>query len=389
MAVNLRRKVRTVLKICKNPDEFRRFIIARAPSVSPTSYWLRLLYPAWWKYVFYVLTSYVASNNNNELNVHPANRFILRVPTAAGIGDQVVTSWSETYMLAREYGLKFVHYPFAKSPHDPNANWDEFLGFGEGEIQAQQVLKNEAIKTVWLPPISLLDKKNIRLIGRIINDVYPQDEVLFHLASNIYFSTDLDQSEVMPAVYAKKYNAARRRRPLNVGFDNQLLHIGMHVRRGDVNPLKETNIQQWKFRWVSNTYYLNALKGLLALVDKTPFQVHIFSDGKEGELSDFNQIRNCVFHLNEDSIFTFHGMTSVDILISSSSAFAICAGKISRGIKLISRDFDRDQFRLFVPRTTDWIRIEPTGHLSGYAKRQIRHEVAIRGLLSGDRSQIA
>ena len=285
-------------------------------------------------------------------------------------------------MLARKYGLTFVHHPFVRSPHDPNTDWEEFLGFGIGETEARQVLQNKDLKTVWLPPISLADQRNITLVGRIINQVYPQSNILFRLASNIYFRADLDQSEILPAVYSKKYEAARRKFPLNLSFDTQYLHIGVHIRRGDVSALKETNTQQWNWRWISDAYYLNALGDLLALVDKMPFQVHIFSDGTEGELCAFRHVPHCVFHLHEDPKRAFHGLVSVDILVSSSSAFAICAGKISSGVKLIGRDFDHAQFRLFVPETSDWVWVESTGHLSDRATIQVREELVRRGLVS-------
>jgi hypothetical protein len=281
-------------------------------------------------------------------------------------------------MLARQYGLTFVHHPFANGPND-NCEWESFLGFGVGEIQVQHILKNTALKTVWLPPISLANQHNLSLLGGIINQVYPQSNILFRLASKVYFNTDLDQSEVMPAVYSKKYQAARCKSPLALNFDVRYLHIGVHIRRGDVTRLREKNIQQWKWRWVSDAYYLNALEDLLTLIGEMPFQIHIFSDGTEAELCAFRQFPCCIFHLHDDPKRAFHGLVSVDILVSSSSAFSICAGKISSGVKLIGRDFDHDQFRLFVPETPDWIRLEATGHLSGCAKIEVREQVTHRG----------
>ena len=113
-------------------------------------------------------------------------------------------------MLARKYGLTFVHHPFVRNPVDSSTDWEGFLGFGIGETEAREVLQNKGLKTVWLPPISLAVQRNITLLGQIINEVYPQNNRLFRLASNAYFEADIDQSEIMPAVYSKKYEAARR-----------------------------------------------------------------------------------------------------------------------------------------------------------------------------------
>jgi hypothetical protein len=377
--VLLRRKLNTIRRVSENPDEIRSLILARLPSISPTSYWLRWLYPAWWKYICYPLTRWFTTPSA-ALRINRANRFLIRVPNTAGIGDQIVTSWSETYLLAREFELKFVHHPFVRSPHDPDTDWETFLGFGNGEVEANQVLSNVALKTVWLPPVSLADQRNITLFHRIINQIYPEDNVSFRLARNAYFEADIDQSELMPAVYAKKYEAARREYPFDFNLQHKYLNVGVHVRRGDVNSLKEKDLHQWKRRWISDEYYLNALRDLLTVVDKAPFQVHIFSDGAESEFSAFSQVCQCVFHLQEDPRSAFHAMVSSDILISGSSSFAICAGKISKGIKLIGREFDSSQFRLFVPNTSDWVKIETTGHLSDGAKKHIREELIRRGI---------
>ena len=383
----LKRKLTTMRRMSANADEWRLFILSRFPAISPTSYWFRWLYPAWWKYIFSGLALRLDSK---PTNTNSSNRFLLSVPKTAGIGDQIVTSWSETYMLARRYGLTFVHHAFVRSPHDPETDWESFLGFGIGEFGAKHVLQNEALKTVWLPPISLSNQWNIKLLGKIINRVYRRENILFRLPTNIYFNACVDQTKILPAVYSVKYEAARRKMPFNLGFDSGRLHVSVHVRRGDLNTLKVTNKEQWKWRWISDAYYLNALHDLLPLL-KAPFQIHVYSDGSEAELDAFSDISDCILHLSGDPRQAFHGLVSADILISSSSAFALCAGKISRGVKLIGRDFDHEQFRLFVPDTPDWVRIESTGRLSDHARAQLRDELDHRRLmrLETDRLQSA
>src|SRR5215469_8931041 len=116
MLPTIKRKINTFRRITENPDELRLFLLSRLPSMSPTSYLLRWLYPAWWRYLLHRLTSF--GRKKVEFKKSPLSRFLLRIPNVAGIGDQIVTSWSETYMLAREYKLTFVHHPFVKGPHD-------------------------------------------------------------------------------------------------------------------------------------------------------------------------------------------------------------------------------------------------------------------------------
>ena len=64
-------------------------------------------------------------------------------------------------------------------------------------------------------------------------------------------------------------------------------------------------------------------------------------------------------------------MATADMLVVSTSAFAICAGKISFGIKLAGKDFDSPQFRVFIPRSEDWIQVESDGHFLPDTERRI------------------
>lgn len=74
-------------------------------------------------------------------------------------------------------------------------------------------------------------------------------------------------------------------------------------------------------------------------------------------------------------------MIVADVLVVSSSAFALTAGKISAGLKFVSRTFDAADFRLYVPRTPDWVAVNPDGILSPEAV------AAIRGVTSKHGSQ--
>jgi hypothetical protein len=369
----VRRKQNALRRARENPDEVRLFVISRFPSISQSSIWLRWLYPAWWRYIFISWSMRFWRN-------HPTcgvcrNRFLLRVPNKAGIGDQIVTSWSEAYILAREFGLNFVHHPFVRSPHDPDTDWEKFLGFGVGETDAHQVLSDPALKTVWLPPLSLANQRNISIYRDIIERSYPEDNILFRLPRNMYFHASIDQSKIMPKIYAAKYEAARRQNPSKYMPDPSVLNVAVHIRRGDISSLKDKDFQQWERRWISDEYYLNALQDVIRTIGEVPFKVHIFSDGTEHELSAFSVVPHRIFHLREEPSVTFHALTSADILILSSSSFSICAGKICKGMKLIGRGFDRSDFKLFVPESLDWMQLEPTGHLSIPVKRRIREQL--------------
>jgi hypothetical protein len=356
-------KARRFISFVRGPDEFRRYLCNRYPSLPPTSPWLWWLYPAWWKYQLYRWTCrFRTPDSRRERRRH--RRYLVRVPSPAGIGDQIVTCWSETYLLAKEHGLTFVHYPFQQNPHSPEVDWEAFLDFSDGEAIAACVLSDPRLKKVYVPPMLLSSPQNKEIFARIIETVYSGSNIVFHLGTSIYLNSDIDQSEVMPGLYRQKYWRARSKEPVNLDYDKDLLQIALHIRRGDIRNLKETDSNQWANRWIDISYYLNLLSQLKAILHGVDVQLHVFSDGSRKELAEFEAFPDLAMHLAEDPRKAFHAMVIADILIVSTSAFSLCAGKISKGLKLAGCHFDKSDFRLYIPQSEDWVFTEPDGHLS-------------------------
>lgn len=55
-----------------------------------------------------------------------------------------MANWNAGYWWAKQFGLKFAHIPFSTK------NWEEFLGFGKGEITITE-LKRKGYKVRKLP----------------------------------------------------------------------------------------------------------------------------------------------------------------------------------------------------------------------------------------------
>src|SRR5258708_2300839 len=133
----LRRAGRLLTRATRiTPDLARRWLIGRFPRLSPLSSLHRWMYPAWYRYLVYRVGGWIGSPRAGAASFD--RRYIIRLPARAGIGDQVVTCFSETYMLAKRYALQFVYAPFVDSPHSPGVDWNEFLGFGAGERNVQE-----------------------------------------------------------------------------------------------------------------------------------------------------------------------------------------------------------------------------------------------------------
>ncbi len=284
-------------------------------------------------------------------------------------------------MLAQKYQLSFVHHPFARSYHSPDVDWESFLGFSDQETTAEEVLSNKDLKVIYLPPVPLTSRRNHLILSRLITRVYPQNNVVFHMG-NAYLSSDINQSELMPSVYRQKYWKRRRTAPMPSAFFEDSLNVAVHVRRGDVASLKETQPDQWKHRWIEVSYYKELLSDLLTSLPTSRINIHIYSDGDEQELADLADLPNTTLHLHDDPTQSFHDMVVADVLVVSSSAFSICAGKISEQVKLVGRHFDTADFRLFIPNTGDWLRVEKDGRLSADTKKKLIAQTCLHSSLA-------
>jgi hypothetical protein len=361
-------KLRTARQVFANPDALRQYLCHRWRSLEPTSLRVRWLFPAWWRYHLPVrpLRDRRASGTRTR-----GGRYLVRVPCAAGIGDQIVTAWSETFLLARDLGLTFAHSPFLPSPHSEGVDWDAFLGFGVDEVQAGNLFRGPGLRTVYLPPLALNTPTDRLALQTLVCDVYPQDSLIFHLGTGLYLNSQLDQAPTMPGVYRDKYWRARRAAPMRTNWSADEIHVAVHVRRGDIASLKDRNAPGWERRWVDASYYIRLLG---ALRDQLPAQtrLHVYTDGTPLEVRELAVFPRTDFHVREDPRQSFHDLIVADVLVVSSSAFAITAGKISAGLKLVSRTFDAADFRLYVPHTPDWVAVDPDGILPPAAVSAIR-----------------
>jgi hypothetical protein len=361
---------RTAIALLHNPDALRVALWTRVPFLRRHSNLVRCLYPAWWAYLRYQLEH----GRGPEVRGAPGSgrdRYLVRLPKQAGIGDQLSTAWSETYMLARENGLRFAHAPFAPNPHSPQVDWEDFFGLGDGEVRASDVLDNRTLKVVYIPPLDLSRPEDNRMLFTIVHRIYAGDRIVFHLGSGLYLRSQLDSSAVMPAVLREKYWRTRARLPEKSGFEASEVNLAVHIRRGDLALAEAKKKPEWSFRWVPDEFYLSAVAALRPLVRPGLFKVHVYSDGTEEDLKAFREIPDCALHLTEDPRRAFHQMVLADVLVASPSAFSLSAGRISRNLKLVASDFETEAFRLFIPTTPDWVRIGRDGLLTDAARQDI------------------
>lgn len=362
-----RRRLSTVRGLLHDGHALSHFISGRFPALGASAWARELCYAANWRDIF----PFGLRSGRRHAGHGQAHRYLVREPNTAGIGDQIVTSWSEAYVLAEHLGLSFVHAPFAASALAEGVDWDRFLGFGVGELQLADVLDRGSLRMVCVPPRQLTVGRAMRRLERLVHCIYPERDTLFHLGRAVYLNSPLDQGARMPAVYRAKYEAARMLDPMPLGWRRDRIHIGLHVRRGaDIAPLVRANTWEGQLRWLPSSYYrriLNALAPHLA----GRAVVHIFTDGTAEDVRDLHVFPDTEPHVDQDARVTFHQMTQCDVFITGTSAFALVAAKIGRGVKLISRSWDRPDFRLYLPTTADWIDLDSTTDVAAAVHRAL------------------
>lgn len=282
----------------------------------------------------------------------------------AGIGHQWL-NWLVPYILAKKYGLKFVHQNFVGENDgihaSPGSNayqnmapvklWNDFLNFGEGELTfydlPEYMLRNS------LPHIqqeeatydhqlfkSILEKKCDYNVLHCVSE--HGDGQFLHIDWDFYRNNDLKI----------KYNNSKRVKNFKCYFDKDCINVAVHIRRGDV-----TENKQFK-RWINLNYYLKIMENLANINELKNIIFHVYSwDMSKKEKDEL--FLHCCFgkremqlHIDEDVFSTFYHFTKADIFVHGQGSFSLLANYLCDGIKLVTpwhtlwRNFPSDIYDL-------------------------------------------
>jgi len=286
------------------------------------------------------------------------NYFTAIPNSGAGIGHQLA-NWIAGYWFAGQFGLKFAHTPFSIE------KWENFLGFGENEISAKELIKNHGYKKVRLPLFDENNIKEIDLIKRIIAS-YLDKKVVFVAEQDQFYR---DQFGVMEQIKQKFHNATARKNDRLI-YSNKNFNIAIHVRRGDIVVGKETNANHL-MRWQDNSYFEKVLSTMIDhLKIEKPIAIYLFSQGKQKDFQSIEKFQNIHFCLDMSAQDSFLHMVYADLLITSKSSFSYKPALLSNGIKVCPRDFWHGY-----PDNEDWILVEKDGSFSRNSIMKLNHHI--------------
>lgn len=318
------------------------------------------LYPVWWRYQWFRLMRRTAFAQPTS-----GKRRYITIVTGpdggtAGIGDQI-SKWNTALVLALKYNLKLAHHPFVRWWGE--AGWDEFLGFGSGELPYKVALEDAGLRKVWLPPLDLKKKEaeRLRFVETVVTTIYPHDNILFHLGDG----TNVRDHSSTGRWLQEKYWRARRRKPLpRPGAPGHVV-IALHVRRGDLVEMKKSNAKAWRPRWLDNVYFVRVVASIQEALGSRPSEVHIYSEGEQEDFPEMTVWQSVVWHLNEDLKQTWHGFVTADVLVTSPSSLSYHAGFLNEGVKIAVYPWWHH-----IPDGPDWVRSGRAGNLDKSALKK-------------------
>ena len=260
------------------------------------------------------------------------NYFAARPNPGAGIGHQLA-NWIAGYWFAKQFGLLFAHICFSDSriPYT-KSSWEDFLGFGRGEVRMEELIKEKNYRIVRIPMFGESKEQDMGMIRSIIRS-YTNQRVVFLAEQDQFYS---DQYGVMEVIQKKFQNASVEREKL-LYEEEDGIHIAVHIRRGDVTENSSNpNIQM---RWLDTGYYARVLKLLLKKLEGRKFQIYICSQGTREEFQKDFPFPNVHYCLDMTAQNTFWHLTQADILIISKSSFSYKPALLSSGIIIAPKNF--------------------------------------------------
>lgn len=268
--------------------------------------------------------------------------YLTEVPNSgAGIGHQL-GNWNAGYWYAKLFGVKYAYSPFS------NPAWNSFLGFGEGEVSAEQLLK-KGYKKRKLPYFDEKSEKDVQMIRDIIHS-YAGKRIVFFLELDQFYEK---QYGIMDEI-RKKFNDAPSREGEKLIYGKESLNIAVHIRRGDIVIGQENQHPDLTKRWLTTEYYVRILKDIVKELEKKyPYKIYLFSQGTEQDFPELKDIPNLVYCLDMPPRESFLHMVKADVLLTSKSSFSYKPALMSDGVKICPAHFWHGY-----PETKEWIPVD-------------------------------
>ncbi len=248
-----------------------------------------------------------------------------------------------------------------------NEEWDEVLGLGERFPQADELIR-KGYKKVLLPYYDMSSEESLGLIRDIMASYNGQKVVFFNEYEQwTKKGDDIRGDELIREIFW----ASGQRKKDRLLYDPAMINVAVHIRRGDVETLRNLGDASMNRRWMELGYYTRLMKDLAENCpeagNKKDLHFYVFSEGREENFAELTDIvmnngkrLKITFCLDMAAPASFLHICHADIILAAPSSFSIEAGAICRGLKIVP---DRDW--LIVPDNDEWCRVDEEGVLKG------------------------
>lgn len=331
---------------------------------------------------------------------HLEDHYITVIPNSGHRVGHKLDDLITGFILAEWYGFQYLHSPL------PDGRWEEFFGFGEGEVTFSEEFRKDLpilsctpflgirrlsprfrslLKTIELIEFRahfLLKKSPIKVIKQwrrpdfwdgsplgyfmeVLNHNVGQKGAILCFQKGVRVMLYQvhrwgKQGKIDPGIYHRVVQKLRERyfakeHPKKVSyFSADVINIAVHIRRDDASMENQ--------RFLPLSYYQSLLQKLDILLQDYPHEFHVYSLGSDEEMEQIKTSLDTVsshvkYHLNESGMEAIHHMAIADVLLVGNSSFSHWPGFLSRGIKIYN-----PHFHMYDLDENEWIVADSDGN---------------------------
>lgn len=243
-------------------------------------------------------------------------------------------SWLVGPVLSKRYDIRYLYTN--PVPEYMGTNQNQVLGFSKytkkcPHYSLENIKNYKIIDLPRLPFPARYDQ--FKEIMKKYSCMSISDEDNIVLRTQPGQSLAIDWQYFLNNDLRERYDMARQKQPIiyNKNHDNNCLIISCHVRRGDLNPVSQSE------RYIYNEQYLclfNNIKEIFEEIDMA-YKIQIISVGEIHDFYPLNKLKNIEFLLNESPCIALDRLINADIFIPAKSAFSTLACYLNKNIKFI------------------------------------------------------
>lgn len=250
--------------------------------------------------------------------IHITSSGISRLGLHDGGGAQILRQLS-TIAFSKAFGFSYIHTPLSEVEHNDNKDpewtdkWENF--FQLSTFSDAQVDEKVEFKQFQNP---------IDLIPTLINNDRDKTNQFYQVSDcHSYLNRNISLYEHIKSKLRQNYDNTDR--PRNLLYDEDILNVAIHVRRGDIQENSYTG------RFTSAEKLKKVIQQIEAVIGSNKYKISIFCKEKQSDLEKLESKHiQTIYHL--DIFDVLDHLIHADLLVTSKSTVSYIPALINKGI---------------------------------------------------------